>query len=1093
MAILTKNQLSASNQSSFPDNTNGEITPTILRNFNQSVIDTLVDSLDTGSFATAAITGSSLITASASGTNVITFTKGNGTQFGVTIATGSGGGGDLTSLNAFTQSQNTKDVTLASYTGSVDTKFSTIGTQSGSWDNTSLNSFTQSQDTKNSTLSTYTASVDTKFSNIGSQSGSWDNTNLNSFTQSVDTKFVGVGSSTSSLNSFTSSQDTKNSTLATYTGSNDTKWSNLGSQSGSFVTESETGSFARTNVANTFTATQTINADLIVSGTINAYKINTTIESSSVIYSSGSNQFGDASDDIQTLYGSVRVINSLTASGLSYPSADGIAGQFITTNGAGTLSFDDVHAILEHVRYGESITIGDPLYVSGSNGNVPIVFKADAAIASKMPVIYVATSTATTNTNTTALTLGLITGVTTSGYPVGTTIYVGEGGGWSASRPSGSASIVQSLGIVTKEGPGGSGRGLVLNPGPATLPNLGTGYAWVGDGANQPVSVATSSFGSTINTGSFATTGSNAFFGTNTFSGAVAFTGSAPTILSSSFSGSIITNLTDTYTDVAAVNQIVTLTSASYAALASGSLTNPNTLYIVSGSTSGSTTDLGPLNTFTASQETKDVTLGLLTGSFATTGSNTFTGDQTFTDTAANTITLTDVSGSFGVINGNIDSVFNVLGNAGANPNARLGGNLLFKNAVNQSGSLVVSGSGNILTGMPTVATGFRNQLSANNIGSTAPSVSSSMAFPVNINSNIIQSGLTFRGPVSSSAYNISTNYFGGAVTLGSSAANNFEKGIAGVTMTQNVINAAVSAIANTTNLTSAFSIINSNINQALTINATSSSVQIANSNMGGASATITNRAFHTGSNNHMIIASTLTSGQTTAINSDGAPATNVTHGVVASLLGGSGTTIQLGAVGVTSDSMQLRNSIVFGLQLQVTGSNSAAASTAQGSAFVGRQNSTDAGKNDSSRVVFAVGTGTDTTTGRKTGFLIDSGSNTFVEGTLNVSGGVFQNVVPVTIASSTASLDLRAGTYFTLTLADNTTTHINPTNLEAGVSATLVITTGTNSSASLSPTLLQPSGSAYSATVGSSKIDVLSLVSINTGSMFVVSTKNMI
>jgi hypothetical protein len=91
--------------------------------------------------------------------------------------------------------------------------------------------------------------------------------------------------------------------------------------------------------------------------------------------------------------------------------------------------------------------------------------------------------------------------------------------------------------------------------------------------------------GSTINTGSFATTGSNSFFGINSFSGAVSFTGSAPTILSSSFSGSLITNLTDVYTDVSAVNQIVTLTSASYAALVTGSLTNTNTLYIVSGST----------------------------------------------------------------------------------------------------------------------------------------------------------------------------------------------------------------------------------------------------------------------------------------------------------------------------------------------------------------------------------------------------------------------------------------------------------------------------------------------------------------------------
>ena len=38
------------------------------------------------------------------------------------------------------------------------------------------------------------------------------------------------------------------------------KWNNLGSQSGSFITESETGSFARTNVNNTFTGIQTFNS-----------------------------------------------------------------------------------------------------------------------------------------------------------------------------------------------------------------------------------------------------------------------------------------------------------------------------------------------------------------------------------------------------------------------------------------------------------------------------------------------------------------------------------------------------------------------------------------------------------------------------------------------------------------------------------------------------------------------------------------------------------------------------------------------------------------------------------------------------------------
>ena len=127
------------------------------------------------------------------------------------------------------------------------------------------------------------------------------------------------------------------------------------------------------------------------------------------------------------------------------------------------------------------------------------------------------------------------------------------------------------------------------------------------------------------------------------------------------------------------------------------------------------------------------------------------------------------------------------------------------------------------------------------------------------------------------------------------------------------------------------------------------------------------------------------------------------------------------------------------------------------------------------------------------------SGTNVTVNGVttlksnLYVTGGVYQNVVPVTIASSTASLDLSAGTYFTLTLANNATTHIIPTNLAAGVSATLVITTGTNSTSSLSPICLQPTGNAYNATSGSNRIDVLSLTSTNSSNMFVISAKNMI
>ena len=77
--------------------------------------------------------------------------------------------------------------------------------------------------------------------------------------------------------------------------------------------------------------------------------------------------------------------------------------------------------------------------------------------------------------------------------------------------------------------------------------------------------------------------------GNTIISGALGISGSAITFVSGTLSGSVVTNIGDIFTDVAPVNRIITLTSASYAALASGSTTDPNALYIVSGSLGGTT------------------------------------------------------------------------------------------------------------------------------------------------------------------------------------------------------------------------------------------------------------------------------------------------------------------------------------------------------------------------------------------------------------------------------------------------------------------------------------------------------------------------
>ena len=460
--------------------------------------------------------------------------------------------------------------------------------------------------------------------------------------------------------------------LNAYTASNDTKWSNLASQSGSWVTESETGSFARTNAVNNFTETQNF-TNVTVSGTASVAFLQVTYESSSVIYSSGSNQFGDAADDVQTLYGSVRVMNELTASGLNYPTADNGAKSFIQTDGNGNLSLQYVDTIFETIYAGASVPKGTPLYISGSQGANPRVFAADAADPNKMPVTFIASEAYTINTSYPATVLGLIEGIDLTGYTVGQTVYVAEGGGWTTNLPSGSNSITQVLGVVTKSGAGG--KGLVLNPGPAQLPGLQTGYLWVGNGVNQPIAVATSSFieqptditalnaftasQELLNT-TFATTGSNTFKGNQSLSGSIIISGSTLNVVSGSANGNVITNLGDTYSELSPVQTIVTLSSASYAALVSGSLTVENTLYIVS----GSEIDLSELNAFTASQE-------LLNTTFATTGSNVFVGTQ-YISGAVEIYDPTGVDpyptllqkfsdGSFGISNGRVTTADGIL------------------------------------------------------------------------------------------------------------------------------------------------------------------------------------------------------------------------------------------------------------------------------------------------------------------------------------------------------------------------------------------------------------------------------------------------
>ena len=251
--------------------------------------------------------------------------------------------------------------------------------------------------------------------------------------------------------------------------------------------------------------------------------------------------------------GSLNVTSSLTASGLIYPSADNGEFSFIQTDGNGNLSLQYVNALYEVIINGEltTLTKGTPVYVSGSIGANSVVYRADAADPAKMPVIYISADNIAAGDAGRGIVLGLITGINTTGFPPGTEIFAAVGGGYTATRPTGSA-IVQVLGIITKEGNGG--QGVVLNPGPANLPNLPSGSVWVGNSGSFPtavltssLSVASASFAVNAQTASFApnytlTASFNTFtssYNTGSFTGSFIGDGSQLTgIVSSKWSGS---------------------------------------------------------------------------------------------------------------------------------------------------------------------------------------------------------------------------------------------------------------------------------------------------------------------------------------------------------------------------------------------------------------------------------------------------------------------------------------------------------------------------------------------------------------------------
>ena len=120
-----------------------------------------------------------------------------------------------------------------------------------------------------------------------------------------------------------------------------------------------------------------------------------------------------------------------------------------TAEVTGTLTANHIHgnlagSVYAHVRAGEALLKGDPVYVSGfHNGtSTAIVSKADASNAAKMPAIGIMDADLAHNATGHMVITGTITDVNTAGYAVNAELYVAAGGGMTATPPTARAQPV---------------------------------------------------------------------------------------------------------------------------------------------------------------------------------------------------------------------------------------------------------------------------------------------------------------------------------------------------------------------------------------------------------------------------------------------------------------------------------------------------------------------------------------------------------------------------------------------------------------------------------------------------------------------------
>ena len=175
MSQLNKTQLEQENQSNFPNNNNGFITPTLLRTFNTDMIDSLVDENTFNSYSQS-LSGSIEALELWSASLEVTFV----TQVELTatqsILQGNIDGKLFTSsFNTFSSSNSATFTNYSASTAAVIANIDAVNDTTFGQYTASTNAFTQS-------INSYTASNDTKVNALTAQTASYAKLTANTFT-----------------------------------------------------------------------------------------------------------------------------------------------------------------------------------------------------------------------------------------------------------------------------------------------------------------------------------------------------------------------------------------------------------------------------------------------------------------------------------------------------------------------------------------------------------------------------------------------------------------------------------------------------------------------------------------------------------------------------------------------------------------------------------------------------------------------------------------------------------------------------------------------------------------------------------------------